>query len=176
MSDEAELLRALHANPDDRATRMVYADLLEQRGERVKAEMLRLQETWDPDFEETKRVKRLRVLAQKVPVPWRAQTTRVPIDGCEGAEWTVRCPKRWESLAVGDVAEVRHCATCDKDVHYCSSITEVRARAEQQQCVAFDPALVRSDARLTYENARHHDMWMGEIAYEPELEPDTLKK
>ncbi|WP_146523861.1 GspE/PulE/PilB domain-containing protein [Stieleria varia] len=32
-----------------------------------------------------------------------------------------RCPQRWRDLAETDVISVRHCITCDEDIHLCYS-------------------------------------------------------
>lgn len=45
MSDEAEFLRAIQANPADNTAKLVYADWLEERGESEKSEYLRLHVT-----------------------------------------------------------------------------------------------------------------------------------
>lgn len=41
MTDEDAFIRAIQAHPDDTATRLVYADWLEDRGQRARAEYLR---------------------------------------------------------------------------------------------------------------------------------------
>lgn len=43
MSDEAALLHAIHANPDDDTPRLVYADWLDENGQPERAEFIRLQ-------------------------------------------------------------------------------------------------------------------------------------
>jgi uncharacterized protein (TIGR02996 family) len=161
-----KLYRALRDNPNDRATRMVLADALEQRGETAKAEMLRLQESFDPDAPDEKTEKRLRVLAHSIDPEWRAQVARRPIDGCDDLQWQLKCPKAWESLAPvsDDDPDVRHCKTCDREVYFCTSMADVRMRGEMRQCVAFDASLIRKDARSEWESARHDLVMMGEVA------------
>lgn len=46
MSDEAALLRAIHAHPDDDTPRLVYADWLDDHGQPERAEFIRLQIEW----------------------------------------------------------------------------------------------------------------------------------
>src|SRR5262245_34261965 len=41
--DEQTLIGALHEHPDDDAARLVYADWLEEHGETVRAQLLRVQ-------------------------------------------------------------------------------------------------------------------------------------
>ena len=148
---------------------MVYADLLESRGEHAKAEMLRLQETFDPDLLDEKREKRLRVLVSEIEPEWRAQHARRAIDGCDQIRWSIQCPKKWESLASTTDAEVRLCGTCNREVFFCTTIEDVRLRGEARQCVAFDASLVRTDARLEYD-AQQKLIMMGEVAAVPDFE------
>jgi len=48
----------------------------------------------------------------------------------------VVCPKRWDDLASTDRADVRHCAQCDEDVHYCRTDAETLTHARAGRCIA----------------------------------------
>jgi uncharacterized protein (TIGR02996 family) len=56
MNDEADFNRALQANPEDDATRLVYADWLEERGDQ-RSELIRLLHTLTQSIEVPKRGK-----------------------------------------------------------------------------------------------------------------------
>src|SRR5689334_13819656 len=112
---------------------MVYADLLEARGEGDRAEMVRLQESFGAGAIDARREMRLRVLAPTVDPEWRARITRCGIEGCDAAS----CPSRWEVLDEDDDRYVRHCTTCDREVFFCTSLDDVRARGEAGELAAF---------------------------------------
>src|SRR4051794_30285744 len=46
MSDEAAFLRAIQADPTDATAKLVYADWLDERGERAKAKYVRAVASW----------------------------------------------------------------------------------------------------------------------------------
>lgn len=48
-----------------------------------------------------------------------------------------RCNADWFALVPTDCKDVRHCKTCDKDVHFCTDQTQLDAHAAQGHCVAF---------------------------------------
>lgn len=144
---EAELLAAIAAGQDD--ARMVYADWLEERGETVRAEFLRV-DTGDPA-----NAARLRELSPQLDVAWRARVARVPLENCNsaGAEpplaFAFECPRTWSALAPTDRTEVRFCNACERHVYYCATISDAQHRAHYQgECVAVDTALVRRPGDL----------------------------
>ena len=75
--------------------------------------------------------------------------SRTEIEKCN-VEFEVACPKRWSSLAPTADPMTRHCSACDRDVHYCADLEEVRRRGRERACVAFDAGLVREEARKAY--------------------------
>jgi len=125
----------------DESSREVYADWLEERGDTQRAEFVRLQQQIarmafdDPELE--LRTNRLRTLASLLPLPWRVQVARPAVEGCSLA-FELQCPREWGSFAPTHNPDVRHCDTCRKDVHYCSSVVEARRHARQGHCVAID--------------------------------------
>ncbi|MBX3155845.1 MAG: TIGR02996 domain-containing protein [Deltaproteobacteria bacterium] len=145
---EQRLLDAI-AGGDD-ASRLVYADWLEIRGDTLMAELLRVQHelaTLDPDdprFEP--RSDRLRELAACTDLAWRARIARRTIEGCP--QFELACPKAWEALTPTDREGVRHCGSCRKTVHYCASVEEARDHAASGRCIALDITSARYDEDL----------------------------
>lgn len=115
---EAQLIEEIR----DEASRMVYADWLEERGELVKAGYVRGQP-----------VDAL-ALAEATSLTWRAETSNalVPAHECE----TVR----WSELRVrSDDALVRECPYCTQPVRYCASSGEQRISAARDELSILDP-------------------------------------
>jgi uncharacterized protein (TIGR02996 family) len=112
-STEHELLAALRVRPDDAASRMVYSDWLEQRGELVKAAYVRGDHL---------RLVQLTQIASTTSATWRAVTCRQFVACVQ-----MKCPKQWDRLAtLGDDERTRRCPGCGRTVRYCSSIDEAR--------------------------------------------------
>ncbi|HEY5934117.1 MAG TPA: TIGR02996 domain-containing protein [Kofleriaceae bacterium] len=146
---ERQLLAAIAAR--DEASRVVYADWLESRGELVRADFLRVQArldtiaTDDPKF--ARLTDHLRELASHVDLAWRARVARPAIEGCTAA-FDFQCPKEWGALdATGD-DEVRFCGSCKQDVHYAANVAEARVHAERGECVALDITSARWESDL----------------------------
>ena len=146
---EAKLLAAI-ASHDDSA-RLVYADLLEHRGEVDRAEFLRVQQRLvalspgDAFF--LKCTKRLRRLAKSIDAEWRARVARPPIERCDVA-FEFQCPKEWGSLTPTGQSDVRFCTACDKQVYYCLTVGDARRRSSRGECVAVDVSNLRSEGDL----------------------------
>ena len=161
---EQRFLLHVRDNPSDLDMRMVFADWLEEKGLAVKSEFLRLVlqagERTDPVLEE-----RLRILAEQLPLQWRAIVTRTPIEKCD-PRFANRCPRTWQSLVSTDHPSVRHCEACDRPVYFCVDLAAVRRRGQSGDCVAFCASLVRDHALHTYEHAPEDEMLLGEIALE----------
>src|SRR5262249_51955042 len=95
MGHDEAFLRAIADAPDDDATRLVYADWLEEQGESPRADYLRLECEWKSlpfpaDFEcqwgkvlppDDERyppdLRRLTEMAQKIPPGWLASVSRI---------------------------------------------------------------------------------------------------
>src|SRR4051812_509256 len=122
---ERRLLAAIDAG--DHASRLIYADWLEERNEPVRAEYVRLQEVLieadaaDGAFVE--RAERLRHIASRVPTEWRLRLARTPIERCAVA-FEIPCPRDWGSLAPTGRDAERHCGACNKTVRYCTTVEE----------------------------------------------------
>ena len=135
---ERSLLQAI-ASRDD-ASRIVYADWLEQRGDRVRAEFLRVQdqlrEDWRPGGELAVLVSRLRALAAEIEVAWRLQVADPDVERCGGAFRS--CGMHWSVLQPTERDSVRHCTRREHDVYYALHVGEARGHARAGRCVALD--------------------------------------
>jgi hypothetical protein len=149
-SPNAEDRSMTHVSPAERgllaamsegheASRMVYVNWLERRGEVVRAEFLRLDcilaqmSPEDPRYAHTRR--RLLELAPRISLDWRSLVARSLIEGCTTT--TGRCPAYWRALP-NDTADVRGCQVCGEHVFYCVTIDLARSRAAAGQRVAVD--------------------------------------
>jgi len=121
------------------ASRMVYVNWLERRGEVVRAEFLRLDcvlaqiSPEDPRYAATRR--RLLELAPRISIDWRSRVARSLIEGCTTT--TGRCPAYWRSLPA-DADDVRGCGVCGESVFYCMTVDLARSRRAAGQRVALD--------------------------------------
>jgi uncharacterized protein (TIGR02996 family) len=146
---ERQLLAAMAAR--DEASRLVYADWLESRGELVRAEFLRVQARLeaiaadDPELEAL--TDRLRELASHVDLGWRARVARPAIEGCTAA-FDFQCPKEWGALDATSNDEVRFCGACKQSVYYAANVAEARQHAERGECVALDITSARWESDL----------------------------
>src|SRR5262245_26236867 len=166
MTEEA-FLAALRERPDDDATRLIFADWLEERGDeesRLKAEYIRV------DCKVAARPRRSphpgldrqrRALAEKLPSRWLAVVTKAPIELCK---FRFECPRKWEQLAPlpGSTTE-RFCWQCERYVTYCDDLEVARALAGVGACVAIDARLVRRSNDLAVPRLAEEDLVLGEL-------------
>jgi len=134
---EAGLIRAiLDREP---GSRLVYADWLEERGDDVRCEFLRVQDAlvqMAPDGEAFRdRSHQLAHLAKQIDVAWRVRIARPTIEGCA---MDYECPREWGALEATERADVRFCNGCQKTVHYAIDVRAGRELARQGACVAID--------------------------------------
>lgn len=141
---EDELLRELGARPGDAELRLVYADWLEERGQAGKAAFLRVQlemAKLGPDDPRLPMVAiELQRALQQTDAAWRAAVAQLRLENCV---FVVPCPARWESLGRTSDPRVRTCGACRRDVHYCTSVDELRRRTAAGDCVVVDVAVPR---------------------------------
>lgn len=145
---EQALLAAIARH--DEASRLVYADWLEGRGDAARAEFLRLQQVLvgPAPLDDAgralfkRRTDRLRALADTLDVAWRRQVARPLVENCD-AHFDFACPMEWGQLAATKDPNVRACNLCEEPVYYCTSIGEARAHAVQKRCVAIDITVER---------------------------------
>jgi uncharacterized protein (TIGR02996 family) len=145
---EEQLIAAIAAR--DHASRIVYADWLEERGALARAEFLRVQDRLigtSPDAPEFRAGReRLEELARGLDIEWRYAVGRPAIEGC--LAFQLQCPKEWGSLASTGHDGVRFCDACAQQVYFCESIGQARAHARRGDCVAIDPAIGRRPGDL----------------------------
>jgi uncharacterized protein (TIGR02996 family) len=107
---EATLLEDVVAG--ETASRTVYADWLEEQGDRDRSQLLRLQMAGRTVGGYGERnAARLQELADRTDVAWRTLVARPPIEGC--LEFELQCPKDWGSLTPTNEPGVRHCSACE---------------------------------------------------------------
>jgi len=118
----------------DTASRVVYADWLEERGEVGRAAIVReLVAGGRPDLE---------MLERLVPtnVRWRARVLEPAIEACpRGAA----CVGHWGKLEGCRRADLRRCGACTKLVLYCVNVPQARAHVAAGGTVVFDPFVLR---------------------------------
>jgi uncharacterized protein (TIGR02996 family) len=176
MPTDAEFLAGLDADPTDDATRLVYADWLDEHGDPdsvAKAEFLRVtaqlvNHPGPKGWKKTLR-KRLQALAAQLDTAWLAVVSRLDIENCDRKrtedraretspglglrplplfEFGYLCDRRWEDLRPTDEPGVRFCEGCEQHVHYCDTITEARRHAWDRHCIAVDLGVIRREGDL----------------------------
>ncbi len=159
---EAALLDALRKEPGDVATRLVYADWLEEHGDASRAAFLRVES--EPMAGDTR---------------WRRITSRAPIAKC--VTFAAPCPKRWDALASTGTDGVRFCGECQKPVYFCASVDEARQRGKQHACIAIDAAVARGEAEAAYDTSmfpprEERAMMMGSPRSDPDPKPGLVDR
>lgn len=139
LSDEdKQFLRAILANPAELTAWLAYADWLDERDD-PRAEFVRLEvQLTSANVTQTERygiTARLEELRPTLDRDWVAIFDRPRIENCD-ATFAFKCPKTWEQLAGTDDPNVRHCPTCDEEVHYCHTLDQARGHALSGHCVA----------------------------------------
>ncbi|MDP1824163.1 MAG: TIGR02996 domain-containing protein [Archangium sp.] len=135
--------------PGDEGARLVYADWLEERGKPDEASWLR-QESALRSLEGAAleaALLRLRELSAKVGTDFMASVARPAVEGCP-IRFGFKCPLKWEAMQRTAREELRHCAGCRQDVHFCRTLDEAQQLSRQGACVALDPSLVRTAGDL----------------------------
>jgi len=133
---ERDLIDAVSTGDD--AAAMVYADWLEERGDRFRADFLRLQQIAFADGTNAKDRQlqrgRLRDLATHIDIVWRQRIGRGDVTGCARDG----CPGDWARLAPTADPRIRSCDTCRRDVSYCRSEPEARAHHDEDHPAVID--------------------------------------
>lgn len=116
---EPELLAAI--DHQDHATRVVYADWLEEQGDHERAEFVRLQdqllELPGGDAREVA-IDRALQIAGRLDPAWRVLVARPRIRNCA----RTGCPQEWGSLAPTYTSDLRTCGTCGARIEYCFTV------------------------------------------------------
>jgi uncharacterized protein (TIGR02996 family) len=169
MNEHQAFLSAIHADPEDETTRLVYADWLEERGD-PRGEYLRLDcalQRMSPEDEHfSAMVTRFRRLREEIDTGWARAVARSPVENCK-FRFAFRCPKQWDKLTATENEAVRFCATCRSKVFYCDTIDEARHHAGLGHCVALDGRVERSSGDLKPDLFAEEEMVMGFMDPEP---------
>lgn len=145
---ELRLLAAIAQR--DEASRLVYADWLEEHGDATRAEFLRVQQellALDPEDPRWRVASdRMRELAHAIDVHWRYKVARPAIENCLSFEF--ECPRDWGALATTEHNGIRYCGACAQRVYYCDTVGEAATHAAAGRCVAVDVVNVRRPGDL----------------------------
>ncbi|MCA2977514.1 MAG: TIGR02996 domain-containing protein [Myxococcaceae bacterium] len=135
---DSQLLLAISGG--DEAARLVYADVLEERGLPHHAAWLRLEAEAQraSDSERGALTKALRQLRPRLDADFVAAVGRA---GPEGCVFAFTCPMRWEQLTPTPDARVRFCENCSSTVTFFDDLGEARRAAEAGACVALERKL-----------------------------------
>ena len=107
------------------------------------------------------RTQRIRELVVNLDPDWLALVSKLVVENCPvqrerqqaddpilPVPFNFVCDRRWVALELTDTDTVRHCAGCDRDVHYCDTIIDARKHAWQGHCIALDIGVIRRDRDL----------------------------
>lgn len=149
--DESPFIDAIVENPQDDHLRLVYADWLEEHGDRrcdylrMECEFAELARKISPDYPELANASRERLaelrqqiseLRRELHDGWLSLVSRSPIACCPS---TVRlefeCPKTWDQLQLTQKLRVRHCNACNSNVYFETSEKAALKRAANGDCV-----------------------------------------
>jgi uncharacterized protein (TIGR02996 family) len=131
-AEEAALVDAIVTG--DVASRMIYADWLEGRGDLARADIVRrLAEGGPPDHE-------LRLALAPTNVRWRARVLEPTIEGCPDDG----CPRHWGALERSGRADMRRCDRCAKLALYCVNAAQAAEHRRAGGVVVYDPFATRT--------------------------------
>lgn len=144
---DAAILKAIAKG--DESARLVYADLLEERGLGHQARWLRLesqvQTVTGPARDDA--LKALRPLRELAGREFLATVARPALEGCP-VRFGFRCPMKWGELTPTSDPVVRYCAGCDSPVTFFDSLELARRASAEGKCVAIEPSVERNDGDL----------------------------
>jgi uncharacterized protein (TIGR02996 family) len=145
-ADDKMFIRAILTNPSELTAWLVYADWLDEHDNPIHAEFLRLMvhrgQLSNTQLEWYTVEERLEVIRAELDPVWVEVFDMPNIENCPGT-FRFQCPKRWAQLKVSGDPAVRHCATCEKSVHYCHTLIDAQLHAQQGHCVAVRLGVLR---------------------------------
>jgi len=131
-AEEAALVDAIVTG--DVASRMIYADWLEGRGDLARADIVRrLAEGGPPDHD-------LRLALAPTNVRWRARVLEPTIEHCPDDG----CPRHWGALERSGRADMRRCDRCAKLALYCVNAAQAAEHRRAGGVVVYDPFATRT--------------------------------
>lgn len=123
---------------------------------------------------------RLQELAATFDPNWLAVVGNPEIEGCgksNGGGRSLRfdflCDQTWADMKPTHDNNVRHCETCNENVHFCDNLADARERSQEGHCIAVDLGVIRRDGDL-----RPRRMFLGRPSreavrqtYEEDVDP-----
>jgi uncharacterized protein (TIGR02996 family) len=182
MDAEAPFILAVQAAPGDSAPLLIYADWLEERGDR-RAEFLRLRVAigqLSPNEKQFRPLwRKLRRVRSNINPAWLAALDHTSVENCP-VQFAYAYPKRWEAFRPTGDATVRFCDACHRQVYYCSTLEQARDHAKAGDCVAVDSMTNRRPGELSLDSGRRERRHVGIVARPErershEEEPDALR-
>lgn len=85
-----------------------------------------------------------------------------------------RCPKTWEALVTTANPGIRYCSTCDRGVHLCQSVQQLKIASDNGWCVAVEIKDSPQSPRSPVEVAPGFTMLVGDIALPYDTEIDLV--
>lgn len=142
MADD-EMLDAIGSG--DETARLVYADVLEERGLAPHARWLRLESKVQvaTGQEREQLLKELAPLREIVGAEFLATVGRPAIERCE-LVFGFRCPLKWTELERTAKPLERYCKVCDSTVYFADSPERLTDLSWRGACVAVDVSVPRS--------------------------------
>lgn len=52
-------------------------------------------------------------------------------------EMDFECPENWGDMLLSSDENVRHCHTCNQDVHFCHTVDDLRKAIDAKRCVTY---------------------------------------
>jgi uncharacterized protein (TIGR02996 family) len=126
-AEEAALVDAIVTG--DVASRMIYADWLEGRGDHARADIVRRLAEGDPPDHD------LLLALAPTNVRWRARVLEPTIEHCA----VDGCPRHWGALERSGRADMRRCERCTKLALYCVSSGQAAEHRRAGGVIVYDP-------------------------------------
>jgi uncharacterized protein (TIGR02996 family) len=145
---ETAFLKSILENPDDDASRLIFADWLEENAMTDKAAFVRLEVEMSRLSSMAARYDDIRQdllrLDESIGGEWSAALVRPGrLLNCGKSKsddlrirFSFECPKLWADLNETPDPQIRHCGGCRKKVHFCSSKDEAEQHALKGHCIA----------------------------------------
>jgi hypothetical protein len=101
-----------------------------------------------PEDADAKRARLTELLKQVDPVWWRLARELPYLLNCgqarqhpEGVRFAFACPRSWEEMLPTGMTGVRHCESCNEDVHHAETVVAAEALARRGKCIAVPAAI-----------------------------------
>jgi hypothetical protein len=95
---------------------------------------------------------RLQELAAILDPKWLAAVSDPVIERCGRGGSVLRfdfvCDKTWADMTPTKDESVRHCESCNNNVHFCDNIADARHHSRNNHCIAVDLGVIRREDDL----------------------------